>query len=112
MGSLLGEATLSFSLFPVLLIGVNSKRKAFAPIGANSFPLRVAPFLGRLRPPGKQSGSHENCLPEKDGGVSIHIKNTWSQPHIHGCEITSRYTLQLASYGEHKKSWKIFIKAI
>ena len=29
------------------------------------FPLRVDPFLGRLRPAGKQTGSHENCLPLK-----------------------------------------------
>ena len=29
------------------------------------FPLRVDPILGRLYPPGKQTGSQENCLPLK-----------------------------------------------
>ena len=29
------------------------------------FPLRVDPIFGRLRPPGKHTGSHENCLPLK-----------------------------------------------
>ena len=40
--------------------------------------LRVDPILGRLCPPGKHTGSHENCLPlktwlKKDGDVSIHL---------------------------------------
>ena len=29
------------------------------------FPIRADPILGELRPPGKQRGSHENCLPLK-----------------------------------------------
>ena len=29
------------------------------------FPLREDPILRRLRPPGKQTGSHDNCLPLK-----------------------------------------------
>ena len=41
-------------------------------------PLRVDPILGRLCPSGKQTGSHENCLPlktvEKDRGIPIHLK--------------------------------------
>ena len=48
--------------------------------GSKFFPLRVDPFLGRLCPPGKQTGSHKNCLPlktwpkKKDGGKLIHLR--------------------------------------
>ena len=46
------------------------------------FPLRVGPIFRRLRPPGKQTGSHENCPPlktwrKKAGGVPIHLNNLY-----------------------------------
>ena len=39
------------------------------------FPLRVDLIFGSLFPPGKQTGSQENCLPLEDGGVPIHLKS-------------------------------------
>ena len=39
------------------------KEKNLLPIGGKFFPLRVDPALGRLCPPGKQTGSHKYCLP-------------------------------------------------
>ena len=40
------------------------------------FPLRVDPILGRLCPPGKQTGSHENCLPLKHDGKRLGCTHT------------------------------------
>ena len=37
MGTLSGEATLSFLFLPSVFIGINSKRKGFAPVEADSF---------------------------------------------------------------------------
>ena len=46
------------------------------------FSLRVDPFLGRLRPPGKQTGSHENCLPLKTWRKKIEVYPYTSEERI------------------------------
>ena len=47
---------------PYILVS-SHKGKNLPPLGGKFFPFRVDPALGRLCPPGKQTGSHEYCLP-------------------------------------------------
>ena len=61
-------------------------------------PLRVDPIFGRLLPPGKQTGSHENCLPLKTWQKKIEVyPNTltlqlYQKPHeIFFCENVTKY---------------------
>ena len=62
MGTLSGEATLIFIVASRINWGHLIKERICSDQN-KFFPLRVDPILGRLCPPGKQTGSHENCLP-------------------------------------------------
>ena len=79
MGTPSGEATLIL-VFAANLIRGQLLKKRICSRRSKFFPFKVNPILGRLRPLGKQTGSHENYLPlkniaEKVGGVPIHLKN-------------------------------------
>ena len=79
MGTLSGEATLLFSFLCHLGIRCQLLKKRVCSPWSNFFSLRGDPIFGRLRNPGKQTGSQKkNCLPlktssenmaEKDGDV-------------------------------------------
>ena len=78
MGTLSGEATLSFFsvAFPANCGQLLKER--ICSHWSKFFPLRVDSILGRLHLPGKQTGSLANCLPlknmaEKDGDAPIHL---------------------------------------
>ena len=61
-----GEVTSVF-IFISLLNG-DLLLKEFAHVEANSFTLRVDSILEGFCYPGKDPGSHKNCLPLKNGG--------------------------------------------
>ena len=63
MGILSGEATLLFLILPPISLGVNFKKKNLLPMG-KFFSLKFTPVWEDC-PPGKQTGSHQNCLPLK-----------------------------------------------
>ena len=58
----------------------SSHKKRICSHWSKFFPLRVDPFLGRLRPPGKQTGSHENYLPLKT------CRKKWRYTHTNFCK--------------------------
>ena len=51
-------------------------KEEFAISGANTFLLKADPIFGRLRPPVKQTGRHENCLPLKTWRKKLEVTHT------------------------------------
>ena len=77
-GTLPGGATILLLILPPNSVGVNSKSKEFAPVGANPFLSRVDPILEELHCTGKQIQSKKKVLSlrkmtEKRGCTHSHL---------------------------------------
>ena len=70
------EALPPFQCLPPFLVGINSERIEFAPVGANSFPLRVDPFERALLYQEVTEAVYKKFIKiaEEHGGIHIHLK--------------------------------------
>ena len=78
-----GEATLLFSFFVSHLIRGQLLEKRICSLRSKFFPLRVDTILKEVHCPGKETGSHKNCLPLKNGRLFMVVcPYTLKSPYI------------------------------